>query len=489
MEDAVVFAMEYLPVIFLSIDKGGHVPDDHAGAVGIGVVIDADVAPYLIEMGYLADPCPRGGRGAAAGMDQDIVLTMDIDRCVIGNLFHIQLQIVAAVKVFIHELVKGRHAAVVVEPCHEVVGHGGIDSGSVVLSFDHDGHVAAKPHVVVTHDHVHVVIGGNFLEQGDGLLSAIADIADDPQFVVGGEFNFFEHGVKFIFTAMQITHDIDRHRFSCNAMIIAQLCGFSLCIDQPLCYNRTAEKEGWYFTMGRAHEVRAAAMAKTAAMKSKLYSRYGKELYIAAKSGVPDPDMNLTLARKIKEAKSNQVPADVIKRAIDKAKGNDSTSYEEVRYEGFGPGNSTVIVDCLTDNTNRSYTNVKTAFNKCKGAKIAGAGAVSFGYEQVGLFYFPYDDEEKMLDAMMEADVDVLDLNVEDGEMMVKTAYADFSKAQDAIEKLIPDVKFDTCEVTMLANETVKLTSQEDIDAYHKLLDTLNDIDDVNKIYSNVDED
>ena len=132
---------------------------------------------------------------------------------------------------------------------------------------------------------------------------------------------------------------------------------------------------------------------------------------------------------------------------------------------------------------------MKTAFNKCKGAKIAGAGAVSFGYEQVGLFYFPYDDEEKMLDAMMEADVDVLDLNVEDGEMMVKTAYADFSKAQDAIEKLIPDVKFDTCEVTMLANETVKLTSQEDIDAYHKLLDTLNDIDDVNKIYSNVDED
>ncbi len=238
--------------------------------------------------------------------------------------------------------------------------------------------------------------------------------------------------------------------------------------------------------MGRAHEVRAASMAKTAAIKSKLYSRFGKELYIAAKSGVPDPDMNLTLARKIKEAKSNQVPADVIKRAIEKAKGNDGENYEEARYEGFGPGNSTIIVDCLTDNTNRSYTNVKTAFNKCHDAKLAGAGSVSFGYEQVGLFYFPYTDEEKMLDAMMEAEVDVLDLAVDEGEMMVKTAFADFAKAQDAIEKLLPDVQFDTCEVTMLANETVALTNEEDKASLQKLLDMLNDIEDVNKVYTNV---
>jgi YebC/PmpR family DNA-binding regulatory protein len=263
--------------------------------------------------------------------------------------------------------------------------------------------------------------------------------------------------------------------------------GFTLSKSTAVRYNIRGKKEGKYFIMGRAHEVRAAAMAKTAAMKSKLYSRYGKELYIAAKSGVPDPDMNLTLARKIKEAKSNQVPADVIKRAIEKAKGNDGENYEEARYEGFGPGNSTIIVDCLTDNTNRSYTNVKTAFNKCHGAKIAGAGAVSFGYEQVGLFYFPYEDEEKMLDAMMEADVDVQDMSVEDGEMMVKTAFGDFSKAQDAIEKLIPDVKFDKCEVTMLANETVTLTDEEDKASFQKLMDTLNEIEDVNKIYTNVE--
>ena len=237
--------------------------------------------------------------------------------------------------------------------------------------------------------------------------------------------------------------------------------------------------------MGRAHEVRAASMAKTAAIKWKLYSRFGKELYIAAKSGVPDPDMNLTLKRKIAEAKSNQVPADVIKRAIEKAKGGTDENYDEARYEGFGPGNSTIIVDCLTDNTNRSYTNVKTAFNKCKGAKLVNAGGVSYNYENVGLFEFAYEDEETMLDAMMEADVDVQDITVEDGEMTVKTSFADFGKAQEAIEKLIPNVEFDTCEATMLPNEYVDITDPEDIEAFNKLMDMLNDVEDVNKIYTN----
>lgn len=238
--------------------------------------------------------------------------------------------------------------------------------------------------------------------------------------------------------------------------------------------------------MGRAHEVRAASMAKTAAIKSKLYSRYGKELYIAAKSGVPDPDMNLALKRKIQEAKSNQVPADVIKRAIEKAKGGSDENYTEARYEGFGPGNSTIIVDCLTDNTNRAITDVKTCFNKCHGAKLANSGAVSYNYESVGLFVFAYEDEDAMLEAMMEAEVDVQDISVEDGEMTVKTTFQDFGKAQDAIEKVIPDVEFDVCEATLLPTEFVTLDTQEDKEAFDKLLSMLNDCDDVNKIYTNV---
>ena len=238
--------------------------------------------------------------------------------------------------------------------------------------------------------------------------------------------------------------------------------------------------------MGRAHEVRAASMAKTAAIKSKLYSRFGKELYIAAKSGVPDPDMNLTLKRKIAEAKSNQVPADVIKRAIEKAKGGTDENYDEARYEGFGPGGSTVIIDCLTDNTNRSFTNGKTCFNRCRGAKLVNAGAVSYNYENVGIFVFPYTDEDAMLEAMMEAEVDVQDIAVEDGTMTVKTSFQDFGKAQDAIEKLIPGVEFSRCETAMLPNEYVDLTDPEDIESYHKLMDMLNDVEDVNKVYSNV---
>ena len=238
--------------------------------------------------------------------------------------------------------------------------------------------------------------------------------------------------------------------------------------------------------MGRAHEVRAASMAKTAAIKSKLYSRYGKELYIAAKSGVPDPDMNLALKRKIQEAKSNQVPADVIKRAIEKAKGGTDENYTEARYEGFGPGNSTIIVDCLTDNTNRAITDVKTCFNKCHGAKLANSGAVNYNYESVGLFVFAYEDEDAMLEAMMEAEVDVQDISVEDGEMTVKTTFQDFGKAQDAIEKVIPDVEFDVCEATLLPTEFVTLDTQEDKEAFDKLLSMLNDCDDVNKIYTNV---
>ena len=238
--------------------------------------------------------------------------------------------------------------------------------------------------------------------------------------------------------------------------------------------------------MGRAHEVRAASMAKTAAIKSKLYSRYGKELYIAAKSGVPDPDMNLALKRKIQEAKSNQVPADVIKRAIEKAKGGTDENYTEARYEGFGPGNSTIIVDCLTDNTNRAITDVKTCFNKCHGAKLANSGAVSYNYESVGLFVFAYEDEDAMLEALMEAEVDVQDISVEEGEMTVKTTFQDFGKAQDAIEKVIPGVEFDVCEATLLPTEFVTLDTQEDKEAFDKLLSMLNDCDDVNKIYTNV---
>lgn len=239
--------------------------------------------------------------------------------------------------------------------------------------------------------------------------------------------------------------------------------------------------------MGRAHEVRAASMAKTAAIKSKLYSRYGKELYIAAKSGVPDPDMNQALKRKIQEAKANQVPADVIKRAIEKAKGGSTENYDSLRYEGFGPGSATIIIDCLTDNVNRTVASMNTCFNKSH-AKLGVKGSVSFNYNHYGVLVFVYQDEEKMLDILMEAEVDVQDLKVEEGYMTIYTDPTHIHAAQTAIESAIPDVEFETVGLKMIPNEMCTIDNPDDLELWHRLLDLLNDVEDVQEIYHNVIE-
>ena len=238
--------------------------------------------------------------------------------------------------------------------------------------------------------------------------------------------------------------------------------------------------------MGRAHEVRAAAMAKTAAMKSKLYSRYGKEIYIAAKSGVPDPEMNLALRSKVKEAKANQVPADVIKRAIEKAKGGSTEQYDSLRYEGFGPGNATIIIDCLTDNSNRTVAAMNTCFNKSH-CKLGVKGSVSFGYDNLGILSFTYTDEDKMLDALINDGVDVSDIEVEDGSMTVYVQPNDLHKAQDTVEKLIPNVEFSVCAIKMLPQEYTKLENPGDKELWERLLRLLDEVDDVQEVYHNVE--
>jgi len=238
--------------------------------------------------------------------------------------------------------------------------------------------------------------------------------------------------------------------------------------------------------MGRAHEVRAAAMAKTAAMKSKVYSRYGKEIYIAAKAGIPDPDSNLALRSKIKEAKANQVPADVIKRAIEKAKGGGNESYDTLRYEGIGPNGATIIVDCLTDNNNRTVAAMNSCFNKAR-CKLGVKGSVSFNYDNLGVLSFKYEDEDTMLDALISADVDVNDIEVEEGEMTVYVAPGDLHKAQEAIDTLIPECEYSVCAIKMLPQEYVKLTDPHDIDLWERLLRLLDEVDDVNEVFHNVE--
>lgn len=236
--------------------------------------------------------------------------------------------------------------------------------------------------------------------------------------------------------------------------------------------------------MGRAHEVRAASMAATAAKKTKIYSRYGKEIYVAAKSGVPDPEMNQTLKRVIEKAKANQVPADVIKRNIEKAKGAGAEAYIENRYEGFGPGGSTIIVDTLSDNSNRCLAELRSCFNKGR-SQLGKSGCVSYQYDNLGVIQFEGTEEEAM-DILMMAEIDIDDVESEDEFVTVYVQPSDLYKAKEAIEAEKGDVKFDVMEIKMFAQETVSL-SDEDKVVFQRLLDLLDDVDDVQNVYHNVD--
>lgn len=238
--------------------------------------------------------------------------------------------------------------------------------------------------------------------------------------------------------------------------------------------------------MGRAFEVRKASMQKTAAAKTKVYSRFGREIYVAAKNGEPDPEMNSALKKVVERAKANQVPADVIKRAIEKAKGGSAENYSSATYEGFGSGGlATIVIECLTDNSNRTIADLRGAFNKSK-AKLGTSGSVSFNYENVGQILIAYTDEDTMLETLLMGDVDVKEIEVQDGLMSITTSAHDLYKAKEEIEKLIENVTFEGLELTMLPNEYVTLEGQ-DKELFERLLTLLDDVDDVQNVYHNVE--
>ncbi len=236
--------------------------------------------------------------------------------------------------------------------------------------------------------------------------------------------------------------------------------------------------------MGRAHEVRAKAMAATAAKKSKLYSIYAKEIYQAAK-GNPDPTSNDVLRRVIEKAKKEQVPADVINRNIDKVKKGVSENYETVEYEAFAQGGSSLIIKCLTDNSNRTISFVKTVFNKC-GAKMASQGSVSFMYEHLGVIGIKDHTEEEVMDALINADVDVNDIENENDMIVVYTEVQDLNNAKKALETAFPGITFELDEISYFSKDSVTL-SGEDKEKFEKLLTMLDDLDDVSNVYHNVE--
>lgn len=237
--------------------------------------------------------------------------------------------------------------------------------------------------------------------------------------------------------------------------------------------------------MGRTYENRKASMAKTGAMKTKLYSKYGKEIYVCAKNGGFDPSANLSLRRLIEKAKKEQVPSHVIDKAIDKAKGGGGEDYVTVRFEGFGPGNCMVIVDCLTDNNNRTFGDVRTCFNKAK-AKLGAQGSVAHMFDHRAIFAFKHDDEDAVLEALMEHDVDVADIENEDGTITVFAPQTDFFKAKTALAEAFPELTIDVEEITFIPQLHTELTA-EDVEVFDKFLDMLNDCDDVQEVYHNAE--
>lgn len=237
--------------------------------------------------------------------------------------------------------------------------------------------------------------------------------------------------------------------------------------------------------MGRAYQNRKESMAKTADAKTKLYSKYAREIYVSAKSGGVDPTGNLTLRGLIERAKKDQVPAHVIDKAIDKAKGGGGEDFALARYEGFGPGNCMVIVDCLTDNPNRTIADVRHCFTKTK-CKLGVAGSVSHMFDHCAILAFASSDEEAVLEALMMADVDVTDIENENGTITVFTPNTEYAKAKQALTDAFGDIDFAVDEVQFLP-QTMTAVSGEDVDMLDKLLDMLNDVDDVQNVYHNAD--
>ena len=237
--------------------------------------------------------------------------------------------------------------------------------------------------------------------------------------------------------------------------------------------------------MGRAYEVRKASIQKTGAARGKLYSMYAREIYQAAKTGGTETVSNAALKRLIDRAKKDQVPADIIKRAIDKVNSGVDEYYDNVIYEVFGPNGATIIVDCLTDNVNRSISSVRAALNKTK-CKMGAMGSITYNYDNLCIISFKGLTEEQTLDALIENGIDNVDMEMEEDSIVIYGEPQDNFKIKEAITSVLPDVQFDMDEITMLPKDKVTLEG-EDLELFNRLLTMLDDVEDVNHVYHNVE--
>ncbi|MDP1773894.1 MAG: YebC/PmpR family DNA-binding transcriptional regulator [Methylobacter sp.] len=233
--------------------------------------------------------------------------------------------------------------------------------------------------------------------------------------------------------------------------------------------------------MGRAYQNRKVSMAKTSDAKAKVYSKYGREIYVSAKSGGVDPAGNLALRGLIERAKKDQVPTHVIEKAIDKAKGGGGEDFAPARYEGYGPGGCMVIVECLTDNPNRTFGDVRQCFTKTK-CKIGTQGTVSHMFDHAAILAFKNDDEDAVLEALLSADVDVTDIESDDGKVTVFTPQTDYFKAKQALSDALGEIDFEVDEIQFLPKGSTPIGG-DDVALFERFLDLCNDLDDVQNVY------
>jgi YebC/PmpR family DNA-binding regulatory protein len=216
--------------------------------------------------------------------------------------------------------------------------------------------------------------------------------------------------------------------------------------------------------------------------RSKLFSKLSREITVAAKAGLPDPAMNSRLRLAVANAKAESMPKDVIDRAIKKASGGDAETYEEIRYEGFGPGGVGVIVEVLTDNRNRAASNVRSTFGK-NGGNLGETGAVSFMFDRVGQIVYPpaAGSEDAVMEAAIEAGAEDVQSDAEDGHT-IYTAFEQLNEVAQALEASLGAAKS-----TAIVWRPKSLTPVEGDAAatLMKLIDALEDDDDVQNVYSN----
>lgn len=219
---------------------------------------------------------------------------------------------------------------------------------------------------------------------------------------------------------------------------------------------------------------------------SRIYAKFGREIYVAAKQGVPDPVANSALKMVLERAKTYSVPKAIIDRAIEKAKGGADENYDELRYEGFGPGGSMIIVDTLTNNVNRTASEVRAAFGK-NGGNMGVSGSVAYMFDKTAVFGIEGKTADEVLELLLEADIDVRDVFEEDGAVIVYAEPDQFHAVQEAFENA-GITEFTVAELTMLPQNEVTLPD-EDREKFEKLIDVLEDLEDVQQIYHNVNLD